>query len=304
MDARVEDIGSDWAFERYEAIRSRLPKAEFQNDPKQAPNLASVAPEFDCFILDAFGVLNRGETAIPGSVERMEELRRLGKKLIVLTNAASYTPTEILAKYRRLGFDFGSEEVISSRDLALATLPKLGQGLKWAAIAAAADRFDDTTAQIQHVLEKPELLEAAGGFIYLSSARWSDQDNQQLATSLRVHSRPVIVANPDLVAPHESGLTIEPGSFAHRLIDEGVARPMFFGKPYQGAFEAAIARVPDIPRDRIAMVGDTLHTDILGGKAAGIGTVLVSDHGLFRGRDVHEFIRRSGITPDWIVPTT
>lgn len=304
MDARVEEIGSDWAFERYEAIRSRLPKAEFPHHSKQAPNLAGVAPNFDCFVLDAFGVLNRGETAIPGAVERMEELRRLGKKLIVLTNAASYTRTEILAKYHRLGFDFSSQEVISSRDLALAALPQLEQGRKWATIAAVGDRFDDTSAPFHHLPKDPELLETAGGFVYLSSARWSDKDNERLIAALRAKPRPVVVANPDLVAPRESGLTIEPGSFAHELIDEGVVTPMFFGKPYKGAFEAAIAKVPDIARDRIAMVGDTLHTDILGGKAAGIGTVLIENHGLFRGRDVHDFIGRSGIMPDWIVPTT
>lgn len=304
MDARLDDIGTDWAFERYEFIRPRLPKAEFVNSPKQSENLASVAANFDCFILDAFGVLNQGETAIPGAVGRIEELRRLGKKLIVLTNAASYTRAEILAKYHRLGFDFSSQEVISSRDLALAALPQLEQGQKWAAIAAEGDLFDDTSTPFHQLLEVPELLETAGGFVFLSSARWSDQDNKRLIAALKANPRPVVIANPDLVAPRESGLTIEPGSFAHQLIDEGIATPMFFGKPYQAAFEAAIARMPDIPRDRIAMVGDTLHTDILGGKAAGISTVLVTDHGLFRGRDVDDYIRRSGIMPDWIVPTT
>lgn len=304
MEAQPDDIGADWAFKRYEAIRSRLPNAEFANNSQQAENLAGLAAHFDCFILDAFGVLNRGETAIPGAVDRVEELRRLGKKMIVLTNAASYTRTEILAKYHRLGFDFSSQEVISSRDLALEALPQLRRGQKWAAIAAAGDRFDDTQVPLHQLLEEPELMKTAGGFVYLSSARWSDQDNARLIAAIRANPRPVIVANPDLVAPRESGLTIEPGSFAHQLIDEGVAMPMFFGKPYQAAFEAAIAKVPDVPRNRIAMVGDTLHTDILGGKAAGIGTVLVTDHGLFRGREVVEFIKRSGLKPDWIVPTT
>jgi len=49
--------------------------------------------------LDVLGVLNRGETATPGVVERIEELRQLGKKLIVLKNAVSYTRAEVLAKY-------------------------------------------------------------------------------------------------------------------------------------------------------------------------------------------------------------
>ncbi len=55
---------------------------------------------------------------------------------------------------------------------------------------------------------------------------------------------------------------------------------------------------------RVAMVGDTLHTDVLGGRAAGIGSVLVTGHGLFAGRDTAPYITRSGIVPDVIVPTT
>jgi glycerol 3-phosphatase-2 len=49
------------------------------------------------------------------------------------------------------------------------------------------------------------------------------------------------------------------------------------------------------------MVGDTLHTDVLGGAAAGCRSVLVTDHGLFAGRDTGLFISASGITPDFIV---
>jgi ribonucleotide monophosphatase NagD (HAD superfamily) len=52
------------------------------------------------------------------------------------------------------------------------------------------------------------------------------------------------------------------------------------------------------------MVGDTLHTDVLGGAAAGIGTILITDHGLFKGFDVAPYITQSGIQPDWIVSTT
>ncbi|MCZ8171750.1 MAG: hypothetical protein O9272_08425, partial [Brevundimonas sp.] len=40
-----------------------------------------------------------------------------------------------------------------------------------------------------------------------------------------------------------------------------------------------------------------MHTDVLGGRAAGMGAVLVADHGLFAGRDVRGYIARSGIVP-------
>ena len=51
------------------------------------------------------------------------------------------------------------------------------------------------------------------------------------------------------------------------------------------------------------MVGDTLHTDVLGGAAYGIKTALVTDHGLFSGYDYKKFIEQTQIVPDFIIPT-
>ncbi len=80
--------------------------------------------------------------------------------------------------------------------------------------------------------------------------------------------------------------------------------PAWFGKPFPDAFADVRRRLPGIPADRIAMVGDTLHTDVLGGAAAGMGTVLITAHGLFAGRDVAPYIARSGITPAFVATTT
>jgi ribonucleotide monophosphatase NagD (HAD superfamily) len=107
------------------------------------------------------------------------------------------------------------------------------------------------------------------------------------------------VANPDLVAPRETGLSKEPGYFAHLLTDSLGLAPDFFGKPFGDAYEDALERLPGVSPSRVAMVGDTLHTDILGGKSAGLLTVLVRDHGLFAGKAVADYVTRSGITPDF-----
>jgi predicted HAD superfamily phosphohydrolase YqeG len=76
-----------------------------------------------------------------------------------------------------------------------------------------------------------------------------------------------------------------------------------FGKPFDDAFNDAMDRLGTIEPRRIAMVGDTLHTDILGGRAAGTRTVLVRDHGLFAGLDTERFISCSGIVPDFSCPS-
>ncbi len=299
-------IDTNVAFDKYESLRDALPSATFPTTSHTGRDLSDTTDQFDAYILDAFGVLNRGETAIEGAMGRMAELRAAGKRLIVLTNAASYTRVEILAKYHRLGFDFTADEVVSSREVAFANLPKLADGQVWAAISAKGDDFGDVPALsiVKDLAEQPELLNTAGGFLFLSTARWNDTDTNALAEALQDNPRPLIVANPDLVAPREDGLTIEPGMIAHDIIDRTGIDAAFYGKPYSDAFNTALAQLDGIPRHRIAMVGDTLHTDVLGGAAAGIGTILVTDHGLFKGFDVAPYIKQSGIQPGWIVSTT
>lgn len=290
------------AFARYQSVRARLPSASFPAFSHIAENVSDVADRYDAFVLDAFGVLNVGDTPVPGAVERMAALRAMGKKLVVLTNAASYTRADALRKYRKLGFDFTVKEVVSSRDVAVSRLPDLGQGKVWAAISSGDDSFSDIPAQVIDLIDTDAW--DADGFLFLSSFRWTPVLQTRLHDALKTNPRPLIVANPDIVAPREDGLTAEPGYFAHDLIDALGLQTQWYGKPFADAYAEAKTRLAGIPTHRIAMVGDTLHTDVLGGAAAGMGTILITDHGLFRGHDVARYISASGIRPDVILKTT
>lgn len=297
-------ITTEAAFARYERLRPTLPQAQFPETSRMGRTLEDTMDDYDAYILDAFGVLNRGETPIPGAVARIEQLRAAGKRLIVLTNAASYTRSGVLAKYHRMGFDFTRDEVVSSRDVAFAHLPEV-HGV-WAAITSDDDDLSD--APVGHYIaalhEQPELMITAAAFLFLSTARWSDADNARLERALQFQPRPVIVANPDLVAPRDHGLSLEPGWYAQDIAKKTGATLPMFGKPFRNAFDEALRRLPDLTPERIAMVGDTLHTDVLGGAAAGLGTILIREHGLFRGLSLAPFIESSGIRPAWLIQST
>ena len=295
-------LTAEEAFLRYEAVRDRLPQARFPARWEEARDLSEIAHRYDAFVLDAFGVLNVGATPIAGAVGRMAELRARGKRLAVLTNAASDPKSAAVAKYGRLGFDFSPREVVASREVCATRLEALSPGARWGAVAARGDDFSDLGSRV--VRWSADAREAVDGFLLLSSADLDGATVDALTGALRRAPRPVAVANPDLVAPRETGLSCEPGFYAHHLADETGARPVFFGKPFGDAFEDALARFPGIPRHRVAMVGDSLHTDILGGAAAGLGTVLIRAHGLLAGMDVEPFIARSGIVPDVVCETT
>ena len=292
-------LNEAWA--RYEAIRDRLPAAAAPGAMRHVAGLLEIADEFDGFLFDSFGVLNVGETAVPGAAECLSELRRQGKAIRVLTNAASYTGDAALAKYQRMGLDIARDEIVSSRDVTFANIDKVAPGIRWGAIAAEDDIFADAgKTRMSDLLGDSRSWDDAEGILFLSSARWDAELQEHLIASLVARPRPVVVGNPDLVAPREGGLTIEPGFWAHDLQDRTGVRPMLFGKPYSDAFDIAIA---GLEGSRFAMIGDTLHTDILGGQAAGLSTILVTDHGLFAGRDTTPFIAESGIVPEFVLPS-
>lgn len=291
------------AVARYEAIQHRLPMATFPDRPIHKAHLGELLNDIDCFVLDGFGVLNIGDTTVPGAVQRVNFLRDSGKQLRVLTNGATLPVTRTCAKYRNWGMDFQPREVVSSRD-ALAVELKRFAGLRWG-FAAKEESALSELAPLSVLLEDDAAMyDNCDGFVILGSGNWNAERQSLLVQSLINVPRPVLIGNPDLVAPHPAALSREPGLYAHALMDAQVATPVFFGKPFDNAFALIRSSIEDIHPSRIAMVGDTLHTDILGGAQAGWKTVLVTDHGLLKGQDVDQAIARSGIVPDYIVPTT
>ena len=295
---------TDWAFTQYECVRKVLPAADFPTGSKYIANLSEVADRFDVFLLDAFGVLNVGETPIPGAPERVAALQAMGKRAMVLTNGASLPAERSMEKYKLFGFDFERADVISSREILMENL-RYQTPTVWGCMALNTSKLEEFPAQVLALGDDLQLYNDVGGFILLGSAGWTSARQAMMVKSLNANPRPILVGNPDLVAPRETDLSLEPGWFGHKTAHETGIAPKFFGKPFDAIFTEARKRVPaSIPNHRIAMVGDTLHTDILGGKAAGFGTVLIAEHGLFRGKDVTSYIEASGIVPDFIAPTT
>ncbi len=289
------------AWARYEAIRERLPPAAARGPARHVRSLLDVAAEFDGFLFDSFGVLNVGETAIPGAAQCLDALRRMGKRLRILTNAASYTGDAALIKYRHMGLDVRRNEIVSSRDVTFAHLDAIAPGLNWGAIATQQDDFADAGGlKMFDLLATGTSWDAAEGLLFLSSARWTIDLQERLVAALIRRPRPVVIGNPDLVAPREGGLSVEPGFWAHDLQDRAGTMQHLFGKPYPEAFRTALSGMGP---GRYAMIGDTLHTDILGGQAAGLATILVTEHGIFAGHDTAPFIAQSGIVPDIILPS-
>lgn len=285
----------DSIFDRYEAIRHRLPQATTTSHTVDITSLLDVTDTIDAFVFDAFGVLNVGEVPIPGAAARLDQLRSRGHQIRVLSNAASYDHEAAVEKFRKLGMNILEHEVITSRDASLADLTA---GL-WGCIAAAADGLADIPAATLRLKSDRADYDRVDAFLFLSTESWTQEKQAILEKSLLDNPRPVIIANADLVAPREGGFTLEPGHYGHLLADLGLPNISFRGKPFDQVYALIEASLPGVAQDRIAMCGDTLHTDILGAAARQWKTVLVTRHGLFAGADTSSFCERANLFPTW-----
>ncbi|MEO9779778.1 MAG: TIGR01459 family HAD-type hydrolase [Sedimentitalea sp.] len=299
----VQNVTPAEAFAAYLKVRNRLPAAAGRGRAVPGEFL-DIADDFDLILFDAYGVLNVGETAIPGAAETMAALRGAGKTVAVVSNSAAYSKAHMMGRYARLGFNFDPSEVVTSRE-ALFERIKSEPPRRWGVMLNPISGLAELETLDAHVLtDTREVYDEVDGFLLIGSDGWTEHRQGLLEATLARTSRPVFIGNPDLVAPREAGLSLEPGWFAHRLADRTGIAPVFLGKPFPEIFELALARFGgSVPPERVLMVGDTLHTDILGGAQAGFATALVTAHGSLAGLSVVESITASKIAPDFVVET-
>ena len=290
-------------FARYEALRPRLPALTSEQKATLAhadrtqdiSSLLDIADEADAFIFDAYGVLNVGHSPIPDAAERISQLRDHGCAIRILTNAASFDMPASIEKFAKLGITVSPDEIITSRAAALTAVK---DGL-WGCFAAPWDKLEDIPAPTLRLQTNQQDYDRVDGFLFLSTEIWDQAHQAMLEASLKSNPRPVLIANADLVAPRDNGLSIEPGYYGQHLVDLGFDDVQFFGKPYGKVYEMVTASLGPIAPDRIIMCGDTLHTDILGAATQNWRTVLVTQDGLFKGLEVTDYCNKSAIHPDW-----
>lgn len=290
----------------YEALRGQMPAARPPGDgPRRVARLADILPHVDAVILDGFGVINIGGSLIDGILEFLSEVEARGIAVMVLTNGAGRGADASWRKYRDWGLTLDREQVVSSRDSLEAALPQPAPGHIFAALGPEA-RPLGLPQELTFAEEGDSLFDRAAAFAFLGAAGWTEGHQAMLERALAKDGRELLVANPDISAPLEGGFSAEPGYWAARAAQATGITPRWYGKPHGPSFDLVLDRLAahhgrSFVRRRVAMIGDSLHTDILGGAAAGLQSVLLTGYGLFSEGGADDMITACGISPDWIV---
>lgn len=302
-------ITFDDAIAIYEAFRAIMPDAR-PLSPTHRTCLRDILPDVDALVLDGYGVINVGAGPIAGIQDLFAAAACADVPVIVLTNGASFESSRTWEKYRGWDLPVTADQIVSSRDAMLAQImPLAGPGINLTAPASFSHHSQPVGAAGElRQSQDLDVFERAQDFLFLGAVEWSEDNQAQLEKAFQNRPCHLHIANPDVVSPQEAGLHPEPGYWVARLIQAADVRLSWYGKPHAPAFAMALRRLEmlygrQFDPARVAMVGDSLHTDIIGAAGYGMRTVLVTGHGLFRDGGADEIMKKCGIYPDWVVAT-
>lgn len=292
-----------WAV--YLDARPRMPAFPPPIAPTRVSGLLEVVEQggVDLVVFDAYGVLHIGGDALPPALNAFRELRRRGVRLCVVTNDVTRGPDGVCQGLNARGYDLTPEEVISGRSLLPAVMDAQAAGT-WGVMATHAEdiagRFRDCVPLGAEACAAE--FSAVDGFLFVDNNYWTDAHPPLLEQALTGRPRPMVVCNPDVACPYLDFISAEPGLYAHAMAARGLTEVTFLGKPFKGVYDLVAQRFPDVPRERMLMVGDSPHTDVLGGRGAGMRVLLV-ESGFLRGRDSLALCREAGLLPHFIAPS-
>lgn len=283
---------------------------------EEIAGLHAILDHFDDVLLDQWGALHEGRAIFPAARDCVARLRAAGKRVLILSNSGKRA-ADNERRLTALGLPR------AEYDLLLTSGEATWQGLR--------DRTDPTFAQfgrtcvlitrggdtgIVDELDLKIVSNPVGADFVLLTGLDDDPgaaDNwRPLFIEATRRNLPMLCANPDLKMFGPKGLAPAPGTLA-RLYESMGGRVVHVGKPHAPIFAAALKALGRTTPQRVLVIGDSLDHDVLGGRTAGLLTVLISAgvHGAELAAlagsagtlaSVRALAGSDDRMPDWIVP--
>lgn len=273
----------------------------------QIHDFKSVIDNYKVIFFDAYGVLKNYNGLIPGVENTFSYLKKTNKEFYILTNDASRKPQQLADSYHSLGItDVVPANIISSGMLAMDNLRQKVKSGKVVFLGTVDSAYYIETVGLEAVpISDLDLNDLSGiqalAFLDDEGFDWKTDLNKTI-NLLRRKNIPVIVANTDATYPvSKKEIAIAMGGISEMIESIVGKRFVGFGKPDSQMFIFAYEHIKsqNIEKKDILMVGDTLHTDILGGNKFGLDTVLVLS-GNTQAEDAEVKIQSTGIIPTYI----
>ncbi|MCF6199413.1 MAG: TIGR01459 family HAD-type hydrolase [Hyphomicrobiaceae bacterium] len=245
----------------------------------EVPVLHSVAElgrNYDAWLVDLWGVMHNGETAIETAVLACERYRDEGGIVLLLSNAPRPWPS-VRTQIEDYGVPSDIDDgIVTSGDVTRAMIAANSGRLFY---HLGPDRDRPLFEGLQVNLVKPEQADLVVLTGFYDDTNETAEDYRKLLTSLKEKNLPVICANPDIKVERGDEVIYAAGAIA-ALYEELGGKVAYAGKPYRPIYDLAMAKIDElagrpIPAHRILAIGDGINTDIKGAVDVGIDALFI-----------------------------
>lgn len=233
----------------------------------------SLLDGYDGVLLDLDGTAYRGPVAVPGAVDSVAAAQRAGAAVGFVTNNAARGPAEVAAQLVALGFDADPRHVVTSAQAGAALLAERLTPVGGVVLVVGTESLADEVRAVGLAV-----VRAAGptgqGVAAVVQGHSPETGWANLAEAcLAIRAGALWVAcNVDPTLPTDRGELPGNGSMVAALRTATGREPLVAGKPRRRLLDQAAERL-ELSRPLVA--GDRLDTDVAGGTAADMDTLLV-----------------------------
>lgn len=242
--------------------------------------ISKVQERYDGYILDLWGVVHDGFHAFDESVECMREIKKRGKKIVLLSNAPRRTST-LRRQLKDLGvFEDLYDDIVSSGqetyDHLVERKDEWYKKLGFNCFHIGPER-DNNLLEIVNLKIVNKLSDA--DFI-LNTGPWEEgatvDDYVEILKEGVTHNIPMICANPDQIVIRGGKRMICAGKLAVKYENLG-GFVKYHGKPGISVYKKCFLSLKAKKINRVVAIGDSLDNDIAGASKAGIESILILD---------------------------
>ncbi len=243
---------------------------------QQINSILDIAENYDAFLIDQWGVLHNGLRPYDNALETLTALRKLGKRIVIITNSAKRAEYNV-NQMVRLGFKNELFDHLISSGEAFYLEMKHGQVLNSDDLCyhITVDLPGNPWPQISFTKD----LTLAKWIIISTINKDFDVEGCLKELAKQAQLAPMVCLNPDRLAVFEDSSTFfAPGYIASEYEKMGGVVE-YFGKPYPAVYDISLQQTKTIS-SRVLAIGDSIEHDLRGAKTAGIDALFIG-HGIF-----------------------
>jgi HAD superfamily hydrolase (TIGR01450 family) len=232
-----------------------------------------LADRFDAWLVDLDGVVYVGDDPLPGSEEAIAELRSRGHLVLFVTNDPRSSRAFYAAKLSGMGVPTTPDDVMTSASATADVLEAAGLGGATVFVIGSDALKDEMRRVGCVVLDGREGLRA--DLVVVGGHEGFDYRELAIGSIAARRGARLYATNRDATFPTPDGPAPATGAIVAAVEVGSGTTAIAVGKPEPHLFRTARARMRADARP--AVVGDRLDSDVLGGRRAGLATVLVRD---------------------------